>query len=155
MNNKGQITLEYMLIFFISIILITTVVLPFLCEEIDTVDDIKTTMQTKAMLNELSNNVNMIYSSEYGTCKNIAIKTPSRLNLSYTQNGSRNYISTYITLNNNSRRWVGVEVPCSISFANKPNYRYTVVKSNWWYYNTEVKWIKSDDGSMSININFK
>lgn len=155
MNFKGQATVEYLLIFFISIIIVSTVVVPFLIKEVDMVDDIKTTMQAKSMLDELSNNINMVYSSEEGTAKNIAIKSPCKMNLSYSQNGSRNYISTYISLHNKSRKWIGVEVPCRVSFADKSGYTYTTLKNNWWYYNTEIKWIKDENNNKSININFK
>lgn len=154
MDFKAQVSMEYLLIFFISIIILSTISLPFMIQEIDTIEDTRTCMEAKSMLVEVADNIQMVYSSDIGTKKNIAIKSPCSMNISYRQNGSRHYLYTYIKLSNNTHKWIGVEVPCQVSFTNKPNYSYTTLKNNWWYYNTEVKWLESNN-TRSVNVYFK
>ncbi len=155
MDSKAQIAIEYLLIFFISMILLSIISIPFVIEEVDTLNDIKTTMEVKNTLNELSHNIEVIYSSDYGSQRIISIKSPTRMNISCKQNSSKYYIYSYVTLSDNTKKWVGVEVPCKITFNNKPNYSYTTLSENWWYYNTEIKWINATSDIKSINIYFK
>ncbi|OED29857.1 hypothetical protein [Methanosphaera sp. WGK6] len=154
MDKYGQIAVEYLLIFIISMIILSIISIPLCIDEIDDISDIKNTVEVKNTLIELSNNVRMIYSSDYGSSKVISIKCPVDMKIYYRLVSGNHYLYSYVDLSDDETKEVRVLVPCKISFNGKSTYYYVSLK-NRWYYNTEIKWINSSTGERSVNIYFK
>lgn len=154
MDFKGQVAVEYMILFFISIIIITTISMP-LAIEVDQIGDIKKTMEVKMFLSNIADNVDVIYNNN-DNIKVISIKSPGNITVSYRNTTNRHYIYSYVTLSNGSRKRVDVEVPCHVSFMNNPSYTYTRLYSNRNYYSSEIKCIDDENSSgCNVNIYFK
>lgn len=154
MDIKGQVALEYLLIFFVLIIILSTISIPLLLDSLETTNDVTTTIETKSFLIELEKNIKIIYSLDTGSKRNIAIYVPCDLKLYYNNNFNKNYLSTTLVLSDNIKKTLTVEVPCDVSFSGYINNHYVSLKKSW-YYNTEIKWYTSSNGTRSINVNFK
>ncbi|MCI5867084.1 MAG: hypothetical protein SOZ23_07115 [Methanosphaera sp.] len=155
MDFKGQVAVEYMILFFISIIIITTISMPLAIDEVDQIGDIKKTMEVKMFLSNIADNVDVIYNNN-DNIKVISIKSPGNITVSYRNTTNRHYIYSYVTLSNGSRKRVDVEVPCHVSFMNNPSYTYTRLYSNRNYYSSEIKCIDDENSSgCNVNIYFK
>lgn len=153
MDCKAQVSLEFLLIFFISLIILSVISIPLTYDTINTVNDIKSSTEVKNTLVELSNNVNIVYSSGYGSKKTISVNVPSKMNIYYKSVNKKHYLYSYVILSDNTKKEVSTQVPCKVSFNGKSSYYYTSLKKGW-YYDTEIKWIYSSD-EYCMNINFK
>ena len=137
MDSRAQVSLEYLLIFLISLSILSMFSIPLIEDTVSDVNDIKKSMDIKNTLIELSNNVNLVHASGYGSKKTISMNIPCNMN-------------SYCVLSDNTKKEIEVEIPCRVSFNNKPTYYYTSLKKQW-YYNIEVKWIEyNDDYFMNI-----
>lgn len=153
MNDKAQLTLEYILLFMIMLIVFSIISIPLLINSISDINDIKDTVEVKNTLISLSNDVNLVYSSGRGNIHIRSIYIPSDMKIEYKTSSGRHYLSSNVKLNDSTKE-VKTEVPCKVTFKNNPSYYYTTVY-NRWYYNVEVKWINVNNSSSSIDINFK
>lgn len=154
MDHYGQVAIEYLLIFFVSIIILSLISIPLVTQEVNNTEDIKKTMEVKSVLSELANTVNIVYSSDYGSSRTISINSPDSIRVSYKNSSGKHYLYSTVVLSNNSKKEVKVQVPCRVSFANQSSYYYTNIYERW-YYNTEVKWINTSDNGHVVNIYFK
>lgn len=154
MESNGQISLEYLLIFFIFLIVMSLITIPLLINSIETTDDLTKVVKVKSCLTEVQKNIKLIYSLDSDSKRTISVYVPRDMVVYHTLKGGRNYIYTSITLSDGSLKKIELEVPCKVTFNNNSNHYYSSLK-NRWYYNTEVKWIKSANGEMSVNIIFK
>ncbi|RAP53642.1 MAG: hypothetical protein BZ138_00235 [Methanosphaera sp. rholeuAM270] len=154
MDTKGQIALEYLLMFFVVLIIISTITIPLLYSGIETADDLAEGVKVKSMLTEISKNVQLISVLDDNSKRSVSIYVPGDLVLYYRLHDNRHYIYTTLTLSDSSRRKIEVEVPCKVSFNNNSNHYYSSLK-NRWYYNVEIKWVESADGQRSVNVGFK
>ena len=66
-DNKGQISLEYMLIFAISLILLIAFTLPLSHIAIERTSDVSNTLNVKSELSKLSNAISQVYSEGQGS----------------------------------------------------------------------------------------
>lgn len=156
MDNNGQLSLEYLLIFFVSIIILSIISIPLVYDTMDNINDIKKTVEVKNSLTEIANNVHIIYSTDYCTKKTVPIQIHDNMTI-YCNNASKNnnyYIYSYVKLSDNSSKKVIVQVPTKVSFKGNSKYYYNKLYERW-YYNTEFKWIKSSTGNYNIDIYFK
>ncbi|MDO5851015.1 MAG: hypothetical protein Q4Q23_00835 [Methanobacteriaceae archaeon] len=154
MKNKGQIASEYILLIAITLIILSTIILPLYQETISTTEDIRRITETKNTLQTLENTINIIYSQEVGSKQTIATYSPTDLTLKYEKINNTHYITTEVPLTKNTTKKIYNKVPYPISFNGNSNHYYTNLKENKWYYNTKIEWIKNNETS-SININFK
>jgi uncharacterized protein (UPF0333 family) len=153
MNDKGQLSLEYIFIFMIMLIIFTIISIPLLAESLQNTEDVINIIKTDNTLKQLSSEVKYIYYSDEGTKKVKSVYIPENMKLEYKQSYGRHYLSTKIKLNDNSTKEMMAEVPCKVTFKNNPNYYYTSLY-NRWYYNVEFKWLEGNK-TMNVDINFK
>lgn len=153
MDSRAHVSLEYLLIFLISLSILSMFSIPLIEDTVSDVNDIKKSMDIKNTLIELSNNVNLVYASGYGSKKTISMNIPCNMNIYYKTKNSRHYLYSYCVLSDNTKKEIEVEIPCRVSFNNKPTYYYTSLKKQW-YYNIEVKWIEYNDDYF-MNIDFR
>lgn len=154
MDMKGQIALEYLLIFFILIIILSVISIPFLLDSLETSKDVTTAIETKSFLVEVEKNVKLVYALDTGSKRTLSIYVPCDIKLYCNNNYDKHYLSTTLQLSDNSKKTIKVEVPCDVSFSGYINNHYVSLKKSW-YYNTEIKWYTSSNGTRSINVNFK
>lgn len=154
MDRRGQVAMEYMLIFFIVLIILSTISVPLVTDEINNVNDVASSVKAKNMLVNIAGTVNMVYSSDYGSMRTISVDCPIKSRVYYKSISNKHYIYTYVLLSDNSTKEMRVQVPCKVSFNNNPSYYYSYLNKRW-YYNTEVKWINSSKGYDSVNVYFK
>ncbi|RAP47558.1 MAG: hypothetical protein BZ135_01970 [Methanosphaera sp. rholeuAM6] len=152
MDNKGQLALEYLLIFFIFIIILSVISIPLLTDSIESTEDMTKAVETKNFLTEIQKNVKLIYSLDVGSKRTFSVYVPCDMNLN--SNFTSYNVRTTLTLSDNTRKTISVDMPCKVSFNGNINYYYVSLKKGW-YYNTEVKWYTSSSGERSINVNFK
>ena len=154
MDNMGQVALEYLLIFFVSVIILSAISLPLISESMDNSRDISKSVEAKDTLLSISNSINYVYYAGYGSKRTVGVHIPLNMQLSYRYKNNNHFIYTSIKLSDNSTKLIEIQTPCKISFSNRADYYYVSLKERW-YYNTEIKWITSSSGEKSINIYFK
>lgn len=154
MDKKGQIAMEYLLIFFILIIIMSVISIPLLTDSIETTEDMADAIMTKSFLTEVQKNVKLIYALDIGSKHTFSISVPCNMTLYYNNEYGKHYISTTLKMSDNSKKTIKLEVPCKVSFNSNVNYYFVNLKKGW-YYNVEVKYLTSSDGERNININFK
>lgn len=154
MDFKGQIALEYLLVFFVLIIVLSILTVPLMLNVLETSDEIITSIETKSFLVEVQNNIRLVYSLDVESKRSLSIYVPCDLKLFFQSSSGKKYLSTTLTFSDNSRKVLKVEVPCDVSFNGNVNNRYVSLKKAW-YYNVEVKYIVSSNGTRVINVNFR
>lgn len=154
MDKRGQFALEYLLIFFILLIILSAISIPLLHESIESTNDLTDSVKVKSLLTEIQKNVKFIYSLDVDSRRTISVYVPKDMVLYHTVRGDKHYLYTTLTLSDGTKKRIEVEMPCKVSFNNNSNHYYSSL-NNRWYYNVEVKWIESGDGEKSINVIFK
>ncbi len=154
MQSKGQISLEYLLVIFIMIIILTVITIPLVIDSLEKTNDITTVLKVKDSMVEVANAIKIVSSSPFGTKKTISVNIPMDMKIFYNSVSDRNYIKSNIKLSDGYSKAVTVEVPCKVTFNGNSNNYYASLHERW-YYNTSVQWIYANDGSSSINVNFK
>lgn len=105
-DNRGQVSLEYLLIFSISMILVIAFTMPFLKESIDMTFDVSDTIKAKGDLNKLALAIKQVYGQGQGSKQtlNINVEKPVKINI------ADNYVSSSIKLKNGHNKIVKVNV---------------------------------------------
>ena len=98
LDNKGQVSLEYLLIFAISLILLIAFTLPVANFGLEKTLDISDALDTKAELSKLSNAISQVYGEGQGAKQTIFLTVNEPINVKI----SNSYISASIKLNDNS-----------------------------------------------------
>lgn len=154
MDKKGQIALEYLLIFFILLIIMATISIPLLHDSIEYTNDLTDSVKVESLLTEIRKNVRLVNSLDIDSKRTVSVYVPEDLVLYHTVKSGKNYLYTTLTLSDGTKKRIELEMPCKVSFNNNSNHYYSSLK-NRWYYNTEIKCIESGDGEKSINVMFK
>lgn len=104
MDNKGQLSLEYVLIAMIGILLLTLISFPLLNLSIDTSNDIIDSINAKNELNKLVNGVNYCYSSGKGSKRVILLdfNKDNQIMIS-SLNNDKSIIKSNIKLSNSNK----------------------------------------------------
>ena len=98
LDNKGQVSLEYLLIFAISLILLIAFTLPVANFGLEKTLDVSNALDTKAELSKLSNAISQVYGEGQGAKQTIFLTVNEPINVKI----SNSYISASIKLNDNS-----------------------------------------------------
>lgn len=97
-SNKGQLSIEYLFIFIISITLITLIFIPLISDSLDYTIDLTHTYNTKVELSEIVNGINEVYASGSGSKRTIFLTMPEDCVLSFSSNN----INTNLKLSDNT-----------------------------------------------------
>jgi uncharacterized protein (UPF0333 family) len=81
-DNRGQISLEYMLIFAISLILLMVFTLPMAELTVKNTMDVSDALEVKSDLLELSHAIKQVYSQGQGSKQTVYIDAPSDIKIS-------------------------------------------------------------------------
>lgn len=106
---KGQLSLEYLFIFIISIILIISLILPLIGTGFDYTSDVTNSYQIKAELSQLANGINYVYASGSGSKRTILVNMPEDIELNIYSQNNKGFIQAEIILSDNNTKEIIVE----------------------------------------------
>ena len=99
-DNSGQVSLEYLLIFAISLILLIVFTLPLADMTVQDTMDVSDTMNVKSDLSKISQAVKEVYGQGQGSKQSVVITSQKDI----TINVANNYISSNLKLNDGSNK---------------------------------------------------
>ena len=104
MDNRGQVSLEYLLIFAISMILLIAFTLPLTAFTIQTTLDVSDSLDMKSDLSKLSQAIQTVYGQGQGSRQivNIISQAPSKIDV------TDSHVSCNLKLKDGSRKLVKV-----------------------------------------------
>ncbi len=99
-DNKGQISLEYLLIFTISLIILMIFTLPLAENSIKDTLDISDSLNVKSDLSKIAIAIKQVYGEGQGSKQNVKIESKNKLKINIMDN----CISTSFKLNSNTKK---------------------------------------------------
>ncbi|MBE6500292.1 MAG: class III signal peptide-containing protein [Methanobrevibacter thaueri] len=100
MRNKGQVALEYLLIFTISLIILLIFTLPLTQQSIENTLDISNTLNTKSDLSKIAQTIKQVHGEGQGSKQKINIQSDKNIELTI----ANNYISTNLNLTGTNKQ---------------------------------------------------
>ena len=113
-DNKGQVSLEYILIFSVSLILLVVFTLPLVENSVENTLDVSDTIDVKSDLSEIARGVASVYGQGQGSRERIDINSPRDIHLTVT--GS--YVSCSLKLKDSSAKQVKVSYTSTLEKTN-------------------------------------
>lgn len=114
MENRGQISLEYILIFAISLIILMVFTLPLAEESIKNTLDVSDSLDIKYEQSKIVHAIKQVYGEGQGSKKTVNIQSPKKIKV----NIASNYISCNLKLKNGQNKIV------------KENYKSNIKKTS-------------------------
>lgn len=105
-DNAGQVSLEYLLIFSISLIILTVFTLPLLHESIDNTFDVSDSIKAKQDMTEIANAIRQVYGEGQGSKHTVKLNTDKSLRITVEDN----HVSTKIKLKNGDSKVIKINV---------------------------------------------
>lgn len=105
-DNKGQSSLEYLLIFSLSLIILIAFTLPLLEKSMDNTFDVSDSIKTKSDLSKLSQAVMQVYGEGQGSKKTVYLDMDKPVKIDITDR----YVSSKIKLKNNQYNEIKINV---------------------------------------------
>ena len=109
-ESGGQISLEYMMIFTISLIILIVFTLPLAEDLIKDTLDISDSLNVKSDLSEISNAIRQVYGEGQGSKQTIIIESKNRLKIDILDS----HVSTSLKLKSNSKKDINEYVTSNI-----------------------------------------
>lgn len=105
-DNKGQVSLEYLLIFAVSLIILIAFTMPLLNETMSNTFDVSDSLKTKDDLSKIAHAIMKVYGEGEGSRQriNLDVKKPVKIDV------SSNQISSKIKLNNKQNKLIKINV---------------------------------------------
>lgn len=97
LDDRGQVSLEYILIFAVSLIILIAFTMPFLNETMSNTFDVSDSLKTKADLSKMADAIKQVYGEGEGSKQTVTIDVYKPVKIDV----SNNQISSKIKLNNN------------------------------------------------------
>ncbi|MEE0901220.1 MAG: hypothetical protein UIB31_01705 [Methanobrevibacter sp.] len=106
MDDKGQVSLEYLLIFAVSFIVLIAFTLPLLEGSMSTTFDVSDSLELKSDLSKLSQAIRQVYGQGQGSriAVDLDINSPVKINI------ADNYVSSKIMLKNKQYKEIKIPV---------------------------------------------
>lgn len=104
-DNGGQVALEYMLIFAISLILLIVFTLPLTQESVENTLDVSDTLKVKSDLSKIAQAIQQVYGEGQGSKQSVNIDSRHAVKVTVTSS----YVSSKIKLNDGSSKLVKVD----------------------------------------------
>ena len=97
LDDRGQVSLEYILIFAVSLIILIAFTMPFLNETMSNTFDVSDSLKTKVDLSKIADAIKQVYGEGEGSKQTVSIDVYKPVKIDV----SNNQISSKIKLNNN------------------------------------------------------
>lgn len=136
MDNRGQISAEYLLLLVVTLVILSSVTIPMLTKSVDASNDVSDTSEVKNAVNSIASAVDIVYANGPGAKRTLDIYIPLTLNY---ETGA-NYASMSLNLTD-SAKVLNTTTSCPIT-ANS-----TTLTKGW--YNTTIQWAA---GKTSIDV---
>ncbi|MEE0935984.1 MAG: hypothetical protein U0L42_09945 [Methanobrevibacter sp.] len=106
MDDKGQVSLEYLLIFAVSFIVLIAFTLPLLEGSMSTTFDVSDSLELKSDLSKLSQAIRQVYGQGQGSriAVDLDMNSPVKINI------ADNYVSSKIMLKNKQYKEIKIPV---------------------------------------------
>lgn len=102
LDNSGQVSFEYLMIFAISLIILIVFTIPLMQNSIENTLDISDSLNTKSDLSKISLAIKEVYGQGQGSKRMITVQCSHNIKV----NAAKNYISCSINLNDNSKKTI-------------------------------------------------
>ena len=99
-ENKGQISLEYLLIFSVSLIILVAFTMPLLEFEIENTLDVSNSLKAKSDLSKISAAISQVYAEGQGSKQTVHINSDKAVKITI----DRDSLSTNLKLNDKSNK---------------------------------------------------
>ena len=106
LDNKGQLSLEYILSSMIAILIISLISVPILLTAIDYSNDIIDSIDSKSELSKITDAIDYCYASGKGSKRIVYVDFNQNVNLRLYGNGKGGIASINLSLSENSREVV-------------------------------------------------
>ena len=103
LDNKGQLSLEYILSSMVVILIISLISVPVLFTAMDYSNDIIDSINSKAELSEITDAIDYCYASGKGSKRIIYVDFNRDVNLKLSNNGKEGIASIYLNLSHDSK----------------------------------------------------
>ena len=105
-ENKGQVSLEYLLIFSISLIILIAFTLPLLEDSMNNTFDVSDSIKTKSELSKFALAIKQVYGEGQGSKQtvNLDMVLPVKVDI------ASNYVSSKIKLKNGENKLIKINV---------------------------------------------
>jgi len=100
MDDKGQVSFEYLMLILIGIIILGTVTIPLVGRAIDASNDVSRASDAKVAVESIANAANMVYANGPGAKRTVTFYAPRNGTIGFDQANKVIYFS--LTLSNNT-----------------------------------------------------
>lgn len=100
MDDKGQISAEYLLLIVVVLIIISSVTIPLIGKSIDASNDVSAVADSRTTVNEIANAVNIVYANGPGAKRTLDVYIPKS---NTTFMSGVNYVSLTVNLSNGTK----------------------------------------------------
>lgn len=114
LDNKGQLSLEYVLVFMMGILILTLISFPLVNYSIDSINDVLDSINSKSELEKLSDAIDYCYVSGKGSKRVVLLdfRKNNYVNL-ISSNNNKTIIKSNVYLNNGELKNVSIESDAS------------------------------------------
>ena len=109
-DNRGQVALEYMLIFVISLLLLIVFTLPLVNQTVENTLDVSDTLEVKSDLSEISHAIGEVYGQGQGSKQKVSFSSQNAFKITV----SNSYISCNLKLKDGSYKNINVNVKSNL-----------------------------------------
>ena len=109
-DSRGQVSLEYLLIFLISLILLITFTMPMMELSVKNTLDVSDSLNMKAQLSKIAHAVEQVYGEGQNSRHSVNVDSPASVKL----NIESSYISCSMKLKDNSKKSIRVNVDSAL-----------------------------------------
>lgn len=143
MENKGQASVEYLLLLVVILIIMAAVTIPLVGSSVDATMDVSTSSDTKNALQSVANAVNLVYANGPGAKRTISVYMPQNMNITY--DSASNTINQKLVLSSQNKT-INASVDYTVDITN-PN----PIKG---WHQTQVEWPLNGTSNSPITIVF-
>ncbi len=141
LNNKGQLSLEYIISIMMVILIITLVTIPLLSITIDYSKDIIDSLNAKNELNKIADAIDFSYNSGKGSKRIVLVNFNQDVNIHFTSNSDGGFAYLNLNLSDSSKR-ISVDYDCSSLNSN--------IQLSKGFHKILVEW-NDDSGLMEVS----
>ncbi|CEA14403.1 MULTISPECIES: hypothetical protein [Methanobacterium] len=129
MEEKGQASVEYLLLIVVILIILASVTIPLVSSSVNSTMDISRASDAKNAIQNIANAVDLVYANGPGAKRTVNVYIP--LNLVLQGNNTQN-IGMNVPLSGNETKYVNSDLNYNVTFDNANfNQGWSTVTVNW------------------------
>lgn len=103
-ENHGQVSLEYLLIFTISLIILIAFTMPLVNKSMETTLDVSDSLKIKSDLSKIASAIKTVYGEGQGSKQTVNVYVPQSIKVNFESN----YLSCNLKLKDKSNKYIKV-----------------------------------------------